>query len=430
MNVCVIGMNRTGLVTAACLARDGHHVIAVDSDHDRVDLINSGRSPFIEPGLDDVMHEAICERRLRAMSFRESAIRYSEITLICLEPFCEQTGAPNIDHLIDTCMQIGAAMSELDEYKVVAMRSPMPPDAFRHKILPALTRSADKSIDMDFGVVVNPSFMREGTAVDDFYAPSFTLIGATDGIAREKVASLYSHVSAPVYSTTPEIASMVKYVSTVYHGLNIVFANEIGRLCDAMYVDGQAVMEILDRDEIREASTGYLRPGLDAAESRVTGSVRTLLYLARENDAYLPVLQAIKPSNEQQIARTAAFIQQIGFPCVSILGISTKAETDSLCNSPALSLAALLLNQGYTVRLYDEFVQLDRLAAEERTYAEEIIPDFAKRLLTSVESAVKSAQVVVITHGEYPQLGSMKQMGQIIVDLRGMLNTRMPEIVL
>lgn len=430
MNVCVLGLGYVGTVTAACLARHGHDVIGVDINQQKVDLINNGNSPVIEPGLAGIIERMVTADKLRATVDAIQAIAQSELILVCVGTPSDQQGGLHLDQVQQVCEQIGTTLATADTYKAVVIRSTLLPDAFSNVVVETLTIASSKQPGIDFGVVANPEFIREGSAVADFETPPFTIIGTTDPRAGNLVANLYAGVDAPTYPTTPEAACMVKYASNAFHALKVTFANEIGRLCNALDVDGNHVMDIFCQDTRLNISPRYLRPGFAFGGSCLPKDLRALTYVARHHDVRVPVIESVMDSNDQQIDITADLIQRTGHKSVAVLGLSFKPNTDDLRESPVVRLAEMLLGKGYDLRIYDEEVTLSHLTGTNRAYIDGVIPHLAALMHDSLAETVAGAQVIVVTRDTYPELPEIAHAGQLVIDLTRMLDTNAAEAVL
>ena len=228
MNVSVFGLGYVGAVSAACFAHRGHSVVGVDVNPDKVNTINSGKSPIIEPGLEDLLQEGVAQGRLSATTDTAAAVAHADVCLVCVGTPSDFNGSLDLQYLKRVCAEIGAELAKSADYKVVALRSTMLPGTVMDHLLPILEESSGKKAGPDFGVVANPEFLRESSAIKDFDNPPFTLIGQLDARAGDTVAALYEGIPAPVYRTDPDTACMVKYASNAYHALKIAFANETG----------------------------------------------------------------------------------------------------------------------------------------------------------------------------------------------------------
>ena len=290
MNICVFGLGYVGSVTAACLASRGHRVLGVDSNIAKVDAMNGGHSAIIEPGLEDLIREGRRSGHLRATHDAGEAAAHADVLIICVGTPSDANGNLVFTFLDRVCGDIAQALRAIAGFKVIAVRSTLLPGTIAQRVVPLLTEGSGKQFGEDFGVASNPEFLREGSAIDDFNRPPFTIIGAMDPRTRDTLEELYRDVPAPIFHTNVDTAAMVKYASNAFHGLKVVFANEIGLLCKKANVDGTQVMDIFCRDKSLNVSSKYLKPGFAFGGSCLPKDLRALLYLARHGDLELPML--------------------------------------------------------------------------------------------------------------------------------------------
>jgi GDP-mannose 6-dehydrogenase len=398
MRVAIFGLGYVGCVSAACLAEAGHQVIGVDVNPLKVEMINRGQSPIIEKDVDLLIAEAVGAGRLRATTDALEAVRTSDVSLVCVGTPSDENGGLNLRYIRKVARDIGQALKSHDGYYVVAVRSTVLPGTLETEVIPLLEGASGKKVGQDFGVCANPEFLREGSAVDDFYNPPFTLIGQWDERSGETVAAIYQHIDAPVERTDIRTAEMVKYVSNAFHALKITFANEIGNIAHRLGVDSHEVMRIFCMDTKLNISTAYLKPGYAFGGSCLPKDLRALLHQARHKDLEVPVLQAILYSNELQAHRGVEMVVRTGKKRIGILGLSFKAGTDDLRESPMVYLVETLLGKGYDIKIYDENVSLARLMGANKEYIERVIPHISSLMSTSLEEVVEHAEVLVISN--------------------------------
>lgn len=406
MRVSIFGLGYVGAVSAGCLARDGHTVIGVDPARAKVDLINEGRTPIIEKEIDEIIARAAESGRLRATTDVAQAIRMSDISLICVGTPSLLNGGLDLSYVRRVCEQIGAELRDKSGFHVVVARSTMLPGSMREVVIAALQESSGGRAGIDFGVCINPEFLREGTAVHDFYHPPKTVIGELDKRSGDVVLELYRGIEAPLIRTDIETAEMVKYTDNVWHALKVGFANEIGNICKALAIDGHKVMDIFCRDTKLNLSPYYLKPGFAFGGSCLPKDVRALSYRARTLDLDLPILNSILPSNERQIERGLRMILAQDKRKVGVLGFSFKAGTDDLRESPVVEVIERLIGKGYDLRLYDRNVRLAGLVGANRDYILNRIPHISRLMTDSVEQVIDFADTVVIGNGD-PEFGQV-----------------------
>jgi GDP-mannose 6-dehydrogenase len=295
----------------------------------------------------------------------------------------------------------------------------MLPGSTRNTVIPALEHASGKKSGVAFGMVFNPEFLRESTAVHDFYHPPKTVIGALSEPDGELVASLYRHLPEPLIQTRIEVAEMVKYVDNAFHALKITFANEVGALCKPLNIDAREVMDIFCQDHKLNIAPTYFKPGFAFGGSCLPKDLRALTRLANTKDVALPLLSAIAPSNEQQIRNALQLIQEKGKKRIGVLGFAFKAGTDDLRESPVVSLVEMLLGKGYDLKLYDGDVSLSKLIGANRRYLEQHIPHISRLMVDSVGELIAHAEVIVIGNDHesfFAALGQLKP-GQVVLDL-------------
>ncbi len=396
MNISIFGLGYVGVVSAACFAKLGHDIIGVDVNEEKVALINRGKSPIIEAQLGDLLEQGVGSGRIIATSDQIEAIARTEVSLICVGTPSQPNGNLNMDAVEAVCRQIGSAIAAKTGKHTVIIRSTVLPGALKGRIIPLLEAACGGKVGEAFGLAHNPEFLREGSAVEDFFNPPKTVIGAIDEEAARTVSALYDKIDAPVLVTPVEISEMVKYVDNVWHALKVCFGNEIGNLCKAQQIDSHAVMDVFCTDTKLNISTAYLRPGFAFGGSCLPKDTRALLHRAKELDVQLPLLSSILESNRLQIERAIRLIAARGRKKISILGFSFKAGTDDLRESPVVEVIERLIGKGYDVRLYDANVSLAALTGANKNYILNVIPHISNLLVENIDQALEHGDVVVV----------------------------------
>lgn len=424
--ISVFGLGYVGCVSAACLARAGHEVIGVDINPEKVRLINEeGRSPIIEPGLEPLIHECVEAGSLRATSSCNEAIEASDLAFICVGTPGDSRGQLNLDALKRVCREIGESLKDRQRAFTVVVRSTMLPGTLDNTVRTALLEGAGEAFDPLLRLAINPEFIREGSALRDFNAPPFTLVGCDDERTAELLRDLYANVEAPFVHTRITTAEMVKYACNTYHALKVCFANEIGDSCEALGADAQEVMRIFCMDDKLNVSPAYLKPGFAFGGSCLPKDLKALLYAAHHADVRVPLLDAILPSNRAQIQRGIDAVLATGKKRVGMLGLAFKPNTDDLRESPLVTLVEALIGKGFDLRIHDRNVSLARLTGANRAYINEEIPHISSLMCDRLEALVDHAEVLVIGgDGEDAhRLCALARSDQIIVDLtRNALN--------
>ena len=422
MRVTVFGLGYIGCVSAACLARDGHMVIGVDVNPQKVELVGSGRSPIIEPGLDELISEVVESGKLQVSLDSQAAVHESDISLICVgTPSNGNNGSLNLQYVENVCREIGIALVDKPEYHVVAVRSTILPGTVQEKLIPLLEQYSGRQVGTDFGVCLNPEFLRESSAIEDFYHPSHIVIGELDQRSGDAIQQLYRAVRAPIIRTTIQTAEIMKYVNNAFHALKVTFANEIGNLCKAHGIDGQEVMEIFCQDRRLNLSPAYLKPGFAFGGSCLPKDLRALLYRIKERDLDCPLLNSVLSSNQKQIQRGIELIERAGHKKVGILGLSFKADTDDVRESPMVPLVETLVGRGYQVRVYDEKVEPERLVGANKFFLERELPHIASLMCSSINEVIAKAETVVVANSSaaFRQIPRLISEDQVLIDLVG-----------
>ncbi|MBA5637145.1 UDP-glucose/GDP-mannose dehydrogenase family protein [Duganella sp. LX20W] len=419
MKISIFGLGYVGAVSAGCLATDGHEVIGVDPNRTKVDLINQGVTPIIEKDIGEMIATTVKAGRLRATIDVRDAVMGSDMSLICVGTPSQLNGNLDLSAVRKVCEQIGAAIKDKASFHVVVARSTMLPGSMSSVVIPTLEAASGKKAGVDFGVCNNPEFLREGTAVYDYYHPPKTVIGESDAKAGAMLVQLYEKMDAPLVRTTVETAEMVKYTDNTWHAVKVAFANEIGNICKAVGIDGHKVMEIFCQDTKLNLSSYYMKPGFAFGGSCLPKDVRALTYKARSLDLELPLLNSILPSNQKQVDKGLKMIVDKGARKVGILGFSFKAGTDDLRESPLVDVIEHLLGKGYELKLYDKNVNLAALTGANQDYILNHIPHISKLMVDSMEEVLAFAETIVIGNGaaEFKAVPAQLKAGQTIVDL-------------
>ena len=419
MRVAVFGLGYVGSVSAANFAADGHEVIGVDVNADKVAAVNAGRSPIVEPGLDELLARGAAEGRLRATTDTAYAVSNTDVSLLCVGTPSRRNGSLDLTYLERVSEDVGRALASVDHYHVVVVRSTVLPGSTHETVIPALERTSGKKYGDGFGVSVNPEFLREGTAIMDFRRPPLTLVGHNHAADASGTIALYHAIDAPLVSTSIRVAEMMKYTSNTWHALKVCFANEIGNLCKRLGVDSHDVMDIFCRDEKLNLSPYYLKPGFAFGGSCLPKDVRALQYRAKEMDVELPVISQILPSNKAQIQQALDLVLETGKKKIGLLGFSFKAGTDDLRESPIVILAEALLGKGLSLAIYDKNVSLARLVGANKAYIDTQIPHLSSLLCDTIDEVVDQSDVIVVGNrsSEFGDAIKRCRADQIVIDL-------------
>jgi GDP-mannose 6-dehydrogenase len=419
MRISIFGLGYVGAVSAACLAADGHTVVGVDSNPVKVDLLNAGRAPVIEERLAELTAAGVQHGRLRATTSCEEAIQATDLAFVCVGTPSQANGNLDLAHLRRVSQEIGDALRHHEGFFVVVVRSTVLPGTMRELVLPTLEQASGRRAGVDFGVAVNPEFMREGSAVHDFYNPPKVVIGTTDRASMERLTPIATRPGAPVFDSGIELAELTKYVDNSWHALKVAFANEMGTMAKAHGIDGRRLMEIFCADRKLNLSSAYLKPGFAFGGSCLPKDVRALSYQSRSLDLDLPVLNAILPSNQSQLDRAFQLIANRGHRKVGVLGLSFKAGTDDLRESPMVDVVERLIGKGYDIRIYDHNVNLAKLVGANRDYILHQIPHLSDLMVPTLEEVLDHGQTIVIGNddGTFGTILGKLRKDQVIVDL-------------
>ena len=429
LSVSIFGLGYVGSVSAACFASMGHKVIGVDLSRPKVEMLDSGRTPIIEARMSELVAEASQAGRLRATTDAADAVLNSEVSFVCVGTPSMKNGKLDLSHIENVAREIGAAIRQKKSPHVFVLRSTVLPGTTETIVLPILEKESGKKCGQDFTVCYNPEFMREGSAVADFLNPPYTILGASDTNHLAPLRELYKNVPATLYETTIPVAEMVKYFSNCYHALKVGFANEMGTMCKHLGVDAQAVTKIFTSDTKLNISPAYLSPGFAFGGSCLPKDLRAITYKAKELDLKLPVLESLMPSNAEHVDRAVDMVMSTGKKKIAQLGLSFKAGTDDLRESPQVQLIKRLMGEGLEVRVWDEDVSLGRLAGANRQYIEEVIPHIGSVLSADLEDVLRSAEVVILGNksASKERLAQYLRPEQIVIDLIHLDRAKRPE---
>jgi GDP-mannose 6-dehydrogenase len=398
MKIAVVGLGYVGTVSMACLASRGHEVWGIDINPQKLESLSRGIAPIIEPNLQDMLTAAHAKKQIHVTSDIKAALVETDLCFVSVATPSQKNGHIDSRHLLQACSQIARALREIGKNQIIAIRS---------SVLPAVLGDAEVLFEREAPgraqLCVNPEFLREGSAIADFENPPFTVIGTDSAEAESVLRSVYQSLSAPVYVLPAAEATLVKYASNAFHALKVTFANEIGKLCCGMGIDGEAVMDVFCKDDKLNISKNYLRPGFAFGGSCLPKDVRALQYAGRLCDIDLPLMRGILESNAAIIRDAVQAVLESGARTVTLVGLSFKKNTDDLRESPYVELAEQLIGKGIELRIYDPNVSIARLTGANKEYINRTIPHLAKLLAPSAPEAVESSNIVILGHN-YPEV--------------------------
>jgi GDP-mannose 6-dehydrogenase len=418
MNISVFGLGYVGCVSLGCLAKNGHNVIGVDVNETKVRQINNGLPTIIEKDIDVIIQEERSKGKIVATTDYCKAIMDTDVSVIAVGTPSGENGHLNLSYVFQVAQHFGQVIKEKDSFHVIAIRSTVLPGTV-DKFAGIIQEVSGKKTDVDFAVVSNPEFLREGTAVYDYYHPPLTLIGASSKEAANIIASLYKQLPCELIITDTGVAEIMKYVSNSFHALKIAFANEIGNICSAMKIDSHKVMDIFCTDKELNISPYYLKPGFAYGGSCLPKDLKGLQTLAHDLYVRVPVIENIDKTNELQIHRAINMIKQTGKKKIAFLGISFKAGTDDLRSSPAVTIIEALIGKGYEIRIYDPNVNLSKLSGANLEYIDMHIPHLSKLLVNQLGELIDDMDVIVVSNreSEYVDVLLESESSAIIIDM-------------
>jgi GDP-mannose 6-dehydrogenase len=421
MQVAIVGLGYVGSVTGACLADAGHDVTLVDVNPLKIAQLNAGESPIAELGLQDLIGDGVERDRLRATDDIASAVKRSDVVIVCVGTPTAVNGDVRLDDVITVSEQIGDAIADARDGVVILVTSTVPPGTVEGTITPILEARSGRVCGEGFGVGFSPEFLREGSAINDFRNPPKTVIGTNDEHSFATLEQLFSPFASSITRVPIPVAETVKLADNAWHALKVTFANEIGRFCDANGVDSHDVMTVFKSDTRLNISTAYLTPGFAFGGSCLPKDLRTVTYRARAMGVRMPVLDSVLGSNREHIAHALRKIEALPGRKVAMLGIAFKSGTDDLRESPMLELVERLLGKGYEVCVHDEHVNLAKLVGANREYVLNKLPHIASLLTDDLDAVVDGAEIIVIAHSgaSLGRHAETLRADQHIVDLSG-----------
>ena len=420
MNISIFGLGYVGAVSLACLARDGHQVIGVDVDRTKLDLIAAGKTPVVEEGMVDLMANTVASGRIRVTQDVREAVFGSAVSFVCVGTPSAPNGNQDQGALIRVAEQLGTALQTKKDPHVIVFRSTVVPGVTEETLRPILERASGKVEGVDFHVCFQPEFLREGSSIKDYDKPPFTIVGARGEESVGKLRELFGHLPCEFYTTSIRAAETVKYCCNNFHALKITFANETARLCEALSVDPFEVMDLVCKDTQLNISRAYLRPGFAFGGSCLPKDLRATAYIAKMRDVELPMLGAILGSNRAHIDHAIAKVMQSGRRRVGMLGLSFKAGTDDLRESPLVTLAEHFIGKGLQLLVYDPEVHLSSLLGANRRFIEQHVPHIGSLMRADISEVIANSDIVVVGLTDSRVLEGLRQHlrdDHIVVDL-------------
>ncbi len=423
MNISIFGLGYVGCVGAACFASMGHKVTGVDVSANKVDLINSGRPTIIERDIEELCRKGHEAGLLSATTDVEEAVCSTDISFIAVGTPGSGHGHLDLSYIYGVAREIGQALARKEGFHIVAIRSTVMPGTNK-RVTEIIAGESGKTPGVDFAVVSNPEFLREGTSVHDFMNPPLTLVGTDSPRAAAVMEELYGPLPAEYISTDIPVAEIMKYVNNTFHALKIVFGNEVGAICKTLGIDSHKVMDIFCRDRQLNISPYYFKPGFAYGGSCLPKDTNALRALAADNYVDVPVISHIEKSNTIHRDRALDLIMAQGKRKIGVLGLSFKAGTDDLRCSPIVEVVESLLGKGFEISIYDKNVEVSRLTGTNRDFIMSKIPHLQHFVTDDLDAVASKADVLVVTNREKEFDGIPDRYpGKTIVDLVRMWDT-------
>ena len=425
MRISIFGLGYVGAVCAGCLSARGHNVIGVDISPTKIALINQGKSPIVEPGLGELLQSGVNSGTLYGTTDVEAAVLASELSFIAVGTPSKRNGDLDLGYMESVCTQIGNALRDKSDRHTVVVRSTVLPGTVKNVVIPLIEAASGKKAGVDFGVATNPEFLRESTAIQDYDFPAMTVIGELDQQSGDLLEELYSELDAPIIRKSIEVAEMIKYTCNVWHAAKVTFANEIGNIAKAVGVDGREVMDVICQDHKLNLSKYYMKPGFAFGGSCLPKDVRALSYRASSLDVDAPMIGSLMRSNGVQVQNAYDIIASYDKRKVALLGLSFKAGTDDLRESPLVELAEMLIGKGFELSIYDSNVEYARVYGANKDYIESKIPHVSSLLNSDFDAVVENAEIIVLGNADerFAPLAQQALAGKHVVDLIGFMPT-------
>lgn len=420
MNISIFGLGYVGAVSAACLAKSGHHVIGVDTDTKKIDAINRGDTTIVEPHLKAITQDVVNSGHLRGVLDGCKAVMTTDTSFICVGTPSKQNNQIDLGYVKNVCKLIGTALKNKNERHVVVCRSTMFPGSIRNVVIPTLEKYSGKTAGVEFSVCINPEFLKEGSAVHDFFNPSQNIVGSTDKVGFHTINTInasYSQVKSTEMNI--EVVEMLKYSYNIWHALKVCFTNEIGNVCKNLGIDSHQLMNVFCEDKVLNLSPYYLKPGFAFGGSCLPKDLRAFLYESKQLNIELPILNSILPSNQLQIENLIKTITSYSKRNIGILGISFKPNTDDLRESPMIQVAERLLGKGYQIQIYDENLSKTHFEDIPHDYLNYQLTHVSKLLSKKIDNVLDHSEILIISHHTdelLSKLNSIKK-NTIVIDL-------------
>ena len=432
MRIAVFGLGYVGTVTAAGLASRGHEVCGVDVDALKVDHVNSGRSPVVEPGIDELVSTAVAEGRLRATTDAVVALELAEVSLLCVGTPSSPQGSTDLTYvrraLADVRRGLAAATPPASGFHAVVVRSTVPPGTGDDLVSETFAGEALPT-GWAVGTAMCPEFLREGSGVTDFFNPPFVVLGTADQRVTDLLTGMFAFLDRQIRVVDVRSAEALKYACNAFHATKVSFANEMARIFRMFGVDSREVMQVFSEDTVLNISRAYLMPGFAFGGSCLPKDLRALLDMARLNALDVPLLAGALRTNELVIADVVDRLIASPYRTVAMLGLSFKMDTDDLRESPNVELAERLIGKGFDVRIYDPIVNPERLTGSNLRYIENHLPHLGRLLFAAPREALKGCDVAVVATSDRAVVDELRTSPPAwIFDLNGRLGAEIERL--
>ncbi|NMC36109.1 nucleotide sugar dehydrogenase [Candidatus Beckwithbacteria bacterium] len=416
MKISIIGLGYVGCVNLACLAQNGHMIWGVDISKDKVDKINKGEPTVIEKDLKKILSKQIKNKRIKATQNIEEAILNTNISLISVATPSSTTGHPDLSALNKVAQEIGATLKKKSKKHLVVIRSTVPPKT-SEKIAKIIEQNSGKKEGLGFDIAINPEFLREGSAIFDYYNPPYILFGIRNNNIKKQLKTLYKPIKANIIFTDFKTAEIIKYINNTYHALKVTFTNEISNICQSLDIDSVEVLDLFKKDKQLNISTKYFNPGFAYGGSCLPKDLKALQTMSHDLYLQTPIIENIDKSNQVQIDKAISLITSLKHKNIGFLGISFKAGTDDLRNSPTIEVIKNLIGSGYKISIYDLNYNENNIFGKNKTFIANAIPHFDSLIETDVQNFLKKSDTLVITTKEKRYLKIAESTNKKIVDL-------------
>ena len=399
MNISIFGLGYVGCVGLGCLSKIGHKVIGVDIDDNKVRLINDKKSTIVEDGIDNLISLGREKDLIAATNNVCDAISNTDIAIICVGTPNSLSGSLDMSGIFNVAKEIGDSLKKKTSFFTIMIRSTVMPGTC-NEVIKIIENASGKRNEIDFGVILNPEFLREGSAINDFFNPPYTVVGGSSKKAIEQAEKMFSFTDAQFFEVDIKVAELIKFLNNSYHALKVSFANEIGRICKNLDIDSRALMDLFVKDNTLNISPKYFRPGFSYGGSCLPKDLRALNSIANELYSNVPVLKSIKKSNDEHNDFIFKYITTFKMKNIGIYGLSFKPGTDDLRFSPSLELCEKLIGKGYGLKIFDENVSLSNIMGKNKDFLLNHLPHISSLLHDDLDSFVLNLDLIVIAHND------------------------------